>query len=127
MRWPRLRFTLQWLMFLVAVVSLAIWVMSDAVVKTPARQHAKKLIQHHEVRAGVWNFMADSSPQDAERFAECQRLVAWHLQRVRDLKNGGVPVDRRWWEEGDQTTRYEQGLFNRMGGTGMAPVSYIAL
>lgn len=127
MRLPRVRLTVRRMTVAVVVIALVIWILSEAFVKAPARLHVQRLLSHHEVRSGGWRSIADSNRHEPERAKECLRLARWHEARVRELHDGGVPADRRWWDEGDRMTELEQDFFQAIGATGMAPVRYKAL
>jgi hypothetical protein len=126
MRLPRM--TTRRLMVAVAVASLAIWFVTDALVRSPERRHVRRMIAHHEMRAGAWEF-AGGSWADGERpglTKECQRLARWHRRRIREL-GGGLPKDERWWDEGDRTTKYEERFFGQIGASGMPSINYRAI
>jgi hypothetical protein len=127
MRLPRVRFTVRRMMILVAVASVMIFLLVEVFLRSPERQQVRRLIAHHEIRAGSWNFIADSSERESERQKECRRLVKWHEDRLKELRDGGLPENRFWWEDGDRMSRYEQELFGQFGGTGMVPIDYKAL
>jgi Tfp pilus assembly protein PilE len=90
MKLPRVRFTVRRLMVAVAAVGLLAWGAVEVLVRTPERARAQSLINHHDIRAQIWERWADNDATlGSPRQSEYQRLAAWHRGRRRQLQRFG--------------------------------------
>jgi hypothetical protein len=79
------------MMLAVAVAALAFWSLAEIYIRSPDRKYAHRLIAHHEMRAGVCEFMADQSRDDPDQLKEFRRLSGWHRDRIHQLRGDRVP------------------------------------
>jgi hypothetical protein len=108
------RFSIRWLLILVAISGVAAWTLVEVIQGQQRKVLEEMLNARSNQRVALWTVLAGGYAEGTVERLECQMMADWHRSRLDVLSANGTASLSSFTEDANQESR-ERGLVRRLG------------